>query len=184
MLLKPHFKMLTFTLRCAHQVFRGFLSKPVLSPEKAVVLSSRCWPLDCDVFLHMNNANYLTNAELTRWRTLPACKLISRATSKEGLLFLAAENDIKYYRPLNMFQRYVISSTCRVGSDDKWFYYTHTFHEHPNDAKGDPKKFATVELKAVVKERSGKTIKPSTLLEDSDFYREWVTCCEVDKKDQ
>ena len=83
-----------------------------------------------------------------------------------------------------MFQRYVISSTCRVGSDDKWFYYTHTFHEHPNDAKGDPKKFATVDLKAVVKERSGKTIKPSTLLEDSDFYREWVTCREADKKDQ
>lgn len=123
----------------------------------------------------MNNANYLLNAELARWRTLPAGSLISRAASKEGLLFLAAENNVKYIRPIDPMQKYVISTTCKVeAGEDKWFYYRHTFEEHPDDVKGEAKKFAVVDLKAVVKQRNGKTIKPSVLIEESEFYQDWV----------
>eukprot|EP00558_Chaetoceros_sp_UNC1202_P010991 CAMPEP_0197248282 /NCGR_PEP_ID=MMETSP1429-20130617/37160_1 /TAXON_ID=49237 /ORGANISM="Chaetoceros sp., Strain UNC1202" /LENGTH=174 /DNA_ID=CAMNT_0042709429 /DNA_START=186 /DNA_END=710 /DNA_ORIENTATION=- len=163
----------------------------------------RCYPTDTDIFFHMNNANYLANAELARWRTLGGSgdALWNRATSKQGLLFLAVENKVRYIRPIDPMQRYVISTTCTVDNDDKWFYYRHTFQEHPNDAKSRVvrgggggsggadtgtgtctgtgtdklKKFAVVDLKAVVKQRDGKTIRPSELMKESDFYRDWIT---------
>ena len=53
-------------------------------------------PIDIDVFFHMNNSRYLQNAELSRWRTLPASNLASRVATKEGMMFLAVENNIKY----------------------------------------------------------------------------------------
>lgn len=122
----------------------------------------------------MNNSKYLVTAELSRFQTFPPTGLLSRPLSKKGMLFLAAENNVKYFRPINPMQKYVISTTITVDDEDKWFYYTHTFLEHPDDVKGDQKTFAVVDLKAVVKENNGKTIKPSALLKDSEFYREWV----------
>jgi|AntRauTorckE5430_2_1112549.scaffolds.fasta_scaffold00806_4 acyl-CoA thioesterase FadM len=166
--------MITFTLRAAHQILRGSLSLPVITPDKTVVIPFRCWPIDIDAFLHMNNSNYLLNAELARWRTLPAGKLLSRALSKEGMLFLAAENHVRYIHPISPMQKYVISTTCTVDGEDKWFYYRHTFQEHPDDIEGTAKEFAVIDLKAVVKQRNGKTVKPSTLMQESEFYREWV----------
>jgi uncharacterized short protein YbdD (DUF466 family) len=71
-------------------------------------------------------------------------------------------------------QKYVISTTCTVDGEDKWFYYRHTFQEHPDDIEGTAKEFAVIDLKAVVKQRNGKTVKPSTLMQESEFYREWV----------
>eukprot|EP00553_Chaetoceros_curvisetus_P005438 CAMPEP_0204624616 /NCGR_PEP_ID=MMETSP0717-20131115/10368_1 /ASSEMBLY_ACC=CAM_ASM_000666 /TAXON_ID=230516 /ORGANISM="Chaetoceros curvisetus" /LENGTH=177 /DNA_ID=CAMNT_0051640069 /DNA_START=71 /DNA_END=604 /DNA_ORIENTATION=- len=172
--------MITFTLRIISQVVAGHFSRPkVNASTKAVVIPFRCWPIDIDCFLHMNNAKFLLNAELSRWRTM--CNtgaLVSRITSKEGMVFLAAENKVKYLRPIAPLQRYVISSTLQFDDEDKWLYYRHTFQEHPDDIKGrdgTAKTFAIVDLKAVVKEQSGKTIKPSVILKESDFYKEWAT---------
>jgi len=153
---------------------RGYLSPPVVSLDKAVKLTFRCYPVDIDAFFHMNNSNYLLNAELCRWRTLPATSIISRLTSKEGMLFLAAENNVQYFRPIQPMQRYIISTTCSIDKEDKWFYYTHTFEEHPDDAKHEARRFAVVKLKAVVKQNNGITIKPSVLMEESQFYKDWV----------
>ena len=167
--------MLTHTLRTVHQIMKGYISRPTVSPEKAIVIPFRCWPIDCDIYFHMNNSKYLATAELARWRTLPPSDMLSRTLSKEGLLFIAAENKVKYIRPINPMQKYVISTTVTVDSEDKWFYYKHSFLEHPDDAKGKQNSFAIVDLKAVVKKKNGKTIKPSVLIEDSKFYQEWVT---------
>lgn len=166
--------MITFTLRIAHQILRGSLSRPVVTPEKTVVIAFRCWPIDIDPFLHMNNSKYLLNAELARWRTLSAGDVLSRAMSKEGLLFLATENNVRYMHPIAPLQKYEISTTCTVDGGDKWFYFRHTFQEHPDDVKGKAKEFAIIDLKAVVKQKNGKTIKPSTLIQESEFYREWA----------
>lgn len=167
--------MITFTLRIAHQLLRGYLSRPVVTPEKTVAIAFRCWPIDIDPFFHMNNSNYLLNAELARWRTLPAGEiLLSKAVSKEGMVMLATENHVRYMHPIGPLQKYEISTTCTVDSQDKWLYFRHTFQEHPDDVKGKAREFAVVDLKAVVKQRNGKTIKPSTLIQESEFYREWV----------
>jgi acyl-CoA thioesterase FadM len=170
--------MITITLRIIHQLVRGSLSRPVVTKDKKVIIPFRCWPIDIDAFFHMNNANYLLNAELSRWRTLPASSVFSRVLSDKGMVFFAAENTVRYLRPINPMQKYVISTTCCVDHDeDKWFYYRHVFQQHPSDVPLGtlPKEYAIVDLKAVVKERSGKTIRPSELIRDSDFYQQWVT---------
>ena len=86
-----------------------------------------------------------------------------------------------------MFQRYVISTTVHFDEkDDKWIYYEHRFIEHPDDVKQkssdtsntnkevSPKEFAVLNMKAVVKEGNGKTIKPTTLVDESKFFQDWV----------
>ena len=172
--------MLVFALRVIYQVARGYIKKPVVKVKggtRCVDIDFRCSPIDIDVFMHMNNARYLHMAELARWRTMVASNSSSRIFSKEGMVFLAAENTVQYYRPIAPFQRFVISTTLTAPKDsDKWFYYTHTFREHDKDVKpgGDPRVFAEVVCRAVVKQRNGKTIKPSQLVEDSDFSREWI----------
>lgn len=108
------------------------------------------------------------------------------------MVFLAVENKIQYLRPIAPFERYVISTTCTTDDDsssssknDKWLYYRHVFQQHPddiirrddNDEEKDavPLIYAVIDLKAVVKQKNGVTIKPSALMNESKFYREWVT---------
>jgi len=188
--------MLTFTLQAIYQIVRGHISPPKLSLTKTVDVAFRCWPIDMDAFLHMNNSRYLLNAELARWRTVSACSdaFFTRVSSKEGILFLAVENKIQYLRPIAPFERYVISTTCTTDDssssssstkNDKWLYFRHVFQQHPddiirrddNDEEKDavPLTYAVIDLKAVVKQKNGVTIKPSTLMNESKFYREWVT---------
>ena len=165
-----------FTLRSLFQLARGYLQKPVISASRSVDFEFRCLPIDIDVFFHMNNSRYLQNAELSRWRTLPASNLASRVATKEGMMFLAVENNIKYIRPIKSFESYVISTTVTVPEDtDKFLYYRHTFKETgmPKEG-GEPRLFADIKCKAVVKQKNGKTLKPSELIADSDFYQAWV----------
>lgn len=126
--------------------------------------------------MHMNNSKYLLLAELARWRSFPATGLVHRAFSKEGLFFILAECDIKYMRQISPFQKFVVSTTASVGSDDKWLHYHHHFLEHPDDAKGgEQQTFAVIHAKAVLKQNNGKTIKPSSLFNESELLREWVS---------
>lgn len=171
--------MLSPTIRTINQVIRGFLSPPSVSANRTVDITYRCWPRDADLFFHMNNSKYLQLAELSRWRTLSP--MLPALMKKNGFLFLAAENHIKYLRPINIFQRYVISTTVHFdNTDDKWIYYEHVFQEHPDDMKlnstkkESPKVFAVINLKAVVKEGNGKTVTPSSLVDESKFFQEWV----------
>ena len=173
--------MLIFSSRVIHQMLRGYLSKPVMTGDKAVDIGFRCLPLDIDIFGHMNNARYLQNAELARWRLLPASNVTHRITSKEGMIFLAVENKVKYLGEIKPFQKYIIRTTCTVSrSDDKWLFYKHVFKQHPKDVMTgqQPRIFCEIDLKAVVKERSGKTIKPSTLIAESEFYKNLLTFTE------
>ena len=171
--------MLTQTVRMISEIARGYLIPPRVTAKKTVDTVYRCWPIDADIYLHMNNSKFLQLAELSRWRTIhqfaPALK------KQKGFLFLVAENNVKYLRPINIFQRYVISSSvCFHEKDDKWVYYEHRFEEHPDDVTKDsignasPKTFAVVNTKAVVKEGSGKTVKPSSVFEASTFLQQWA----------
>ena len=149
---------------------------PKVTTRKTVDVAFRCLPLDIDIFGHMNNARYLQNAELARWHLLPASSITSRIFSKEGMVFLAVENAITYHKPILPFQKYIIQTSCKVQDDDKWMYYKHEFRQHPDDVQEgkEAKLYCTVDLTAVVKERSGKTIKPSVLIEESSFYKDLV----------
>lgn len=169
--------MLTHTLRIIDSVLRGYIKPPVLNKAtKTVTIPFRCWPIDVDPYLHMNNSKYLFLAELARWRTFPETGMVQKAFSKEGLFFLLAETSVEYQRPINPFQKFVISTNITMGNDDKWVYYHHSFLQHPDDVKKgkEPLTFAKLKVKSVLKQANGKTIKPSTIIEDSEFIRDWI----------
>ena len=84
-----------------------------------------------------------------------------------------SEQSIQYFKPLPPFARFAVSSEIRV-SENKWIHYRHTFHTHPDDVKAGKKSviFADIDCKSVIKKRSGETVRPSELLEHSDFLRD------------
>ena len=175
--------MLTHTLRVVSSVVKGYINPPVLDKAaKTVTIPFRCWPVDVDPYFHMNNSKYLFLAELARWRTFPATGMVHKALSRDGLFFLLADTHIEYKRPINPFQRFVISTTITTEKDDKWIYYHHNFLQHPDDVKegNEPLTFATLKSKSVLKQANGKTVRPSSMIKDSPFIRDWIMHTEKD----
>lgn len=170
--------MIVFTIRIINQLIRGWL-KPLpitKSPTSPISydVAMRCWPVDMDMFMHMNNAMYVRCAELARWRIFPQSESL-RMTSMNGILFLAVEQHVVYQRPIMPFAQYVIRTTVNA-SDNKWLSYKHTFQQHPSQVKAgdEPKVYAVVDCKAVLKEKSGKTVKIDQIAKDSKFYSRLV----------
>ncbi len=162
--------MFIFGLRVLNQLVLGSLKKlPVKSPY---VVNMRCWPIDIDIYMHMNNANYPRTAELARWRAFPQANMMNVLLGK-GTLFLAVEQTVQYFKPIGLFQKYTISTTISV-TDNKWMHYNHTFQQHPDDLKSPDQKpitFCIVTCKAVLKEKSGKTIPPTAIMSQSEIYK-------------
>mmetsp|Transcript_13742 Transcript_13742/g.30793 ORF Transcript_13742/g.30793 Transcript_13742/m.30793 type:complete len:112 (+) Transcript_13742:229-564(+) len=92
--------------------------------------------------------------------------------AQKGVMFLATDQTVKYMRPIEAFQRYVVNTSVSV-ENDKWFYYKHTFLQHPDDVKEGKEAVAYCQIvcKAVLKERTGKTVPASRFLETSEYYR-------------
>jgi acyl-CoA thioesterase FadM len=171
--------MFLFSLRVVNQLVQGSIGKLnlVRNVNKPMTwdVSFRAWPIDLDTYFHVNNACYLRVAELARWRLFPETKMFDYF-KQHGIMFLATENTVKYYKPIAPFQRYIVSTSLST-SDDKWFYYNHTFLQHPTEVKdgNTPIVFANVVCKAVLKEKSGKTVKVSSFAPHSELYRELMT---------
>jgi len=156
--------MLVYTTRMLWHLAMGFIKAPkVTTVRRSADLAMRCSPLDIDTYFHMNNAQYLRVSELARWRIFPATGIFG-AVWKQKLMFLAVEQNITYLKPIAAFQKYVVSTTCDVYADDKWLYYEHIFLQHPDEVPKDkePKVFAKVNLRAVMKLPDGKTVKVRT----------------------
>ena len=57
-------------------------------------------------------------------------------------------------------------------------YYKHTLSSTSDVRAGEEAKiYCTVDLTAVIKERSGKTIRPSVLMDESTFLQKLVKAC-------
>lgn len=168
--------MLTYTFRMLMQLGLGFARPPRVNiAEKTVEIGFRCWPVDLDTYLHMNNANYFRVAELCRWRMFPVSGLFAQSI-KKGWMFLAVEQSITYLKPIQPFQRYIIS-TKMTHKDNKWLFYEHTFLQHPADVKTGTEqiKYSVITLRAVLKERSGKTVRPEELAASSPWNKDLLT---------
>lgn len=171
--------MLLYTLRVAAQIGLGYLYPPSINlVKKCVPVAFRCWPIDLDTYLHMNNANYLRVAELARWRIFPVSGLM-KLSLERGWMFLAVEQTITYLKPIRPFQRYIVS-TKLSHKENKWLFYEHTFEQHPADvARGsEAVKFCIINLRAVLKEKGGKTVRPLELIAASDWNRQIVTAAD------
>eukprot|EP01041_Mallomonas_annulata_P002562 gene2562-5003_t len=163
--------MLTLTLRICYQ----FLLETISPLNKSVckhVVKFRCWPIDVDTNLHMNNAQFFRVAELTRWR-IGAGSNMQSLLYKHKWMFLAVEQSAIYLRAIQPFERYCVSTTITPLGGDKYIEYVHTFEQHPDLVKDSnkPIKYAVVTAKAVVKERSGKTVRPSELAKYCDIFK-------------
>lgn len=96
-------------------------------------------------------------------------------------MFLAVEQSIKYLRPIGPFQKYYVRTSVTV-TDNKWLHYEHTFVDCSSSSSSlssqsdvkiiEPKVYAIINCKAVLKERNGKTVPVSSFLEQSQLYRD------------
>ena len=166
--------MLTYTLRIVNQMALGAVF-PVKVVSKQITSKWRCYPIDLDLFGHMNNANYVRVAELSRWRMLSESGLF-QFMMKRRLVFLLVDQQITYARPIMPFQPYIVRTRIRVDEDDdKWVYYTHTFEEANPRTGAEPMQYAKIEAKTVMKEAGGKTVRPSEVSAVNAYYRDLTT---------
>lgn len=147
-------------------------------------LSYRAYPIDLDTYMHMNNACYFRVAELARWRIFPQSRSLHESLSK-GWMFLVAQQKINYYKPIGPFQKFVIRTSIQH-TQDKWLHYSHTFMQHPDNVQTgkEPTTYAHIQMKAVIKDKSGKTVKPSEFMKISDFNEQLISEGDVEELDK
>lgn len=91
-------------------------------------LPLRVWPSDLDLFAHMNNGRYLTVMDLGRLDIVLRSGL-SRVMRERGWHAVASAVDIRYLRPLKLWQRYVLVTEI-VDWDEAWFLFEQRFEAH------------------------------------------------------
>ena len=117
---------------------------PVVKPTNSLKL--RVLPNDIDLNFHMNNGRYLTMCDLVAIDMFIRTGL-AKTFIKEKWVPLISGHTIKYKRPLNLLQPYILTMEV-VGWDHKAFTMQHTFR-----VKG--KIAARVTTQGVITSRSG-----------------------------
>lgn len=84
------------------------------------VSDHRCSPLDCDIFLEMNNGRILTLYEFGRFQLAVRCGLWDVLKQKKWGLTVAGSS-VRYRRRILPFERYT-QRTRLIGWDDRFFY--------------------------------------------------------------
>mmetsp|Transcript_13944 Transcript_13944/g.42176 ORF Transcript_13944/g.42176 Transcript_13944/m.42176 type:complete len:180 (+) Transcript_13944:80-619(+) len=148
--------------RVAVEVARGLMSPapPALGP---FVTRMRAWPMDCDIFLHLNNAMLARCAELARWRLLASTGML-RTVLREKWQFLVAEQTLTYKRQIPLGRRFRIETSVSA-TDNKWLHYSHNFQSL--DGATD---LGTAHVRAVLKLSSGKTVPPHDALRGNAWF--------------
>ncbi len=85
----------------------------------------RCWPLDLDTLLHMNNSRYLAVMDLARVDYIRRCGLWGKLR-KRGQYPIVEAQTIRYRKSIKLWQRFSIVTRI-AGWDVKSFFVTQTF---------------------------------------------------------
>jgi acyl-CoA thioesterase FadM len=95
---------------------------------------------------------------------------------KKKIILLVVEQNVTYTRQILPFRNYVVTTTLKISDDDKWMHYRHSF-DAPADPKSDtkPTHYALIDVKAVMKEFAGKTVKPSEVFATSSYFANVIT---------
>ena len=96
--------------------------------SKAHFRRGRVMPTDIDFHLHMNNARYLRECDFGRMRLLLRTGLWAATKRQKGFIVLGAST-IRYRKPLNLFNPFVLSS--KIVHWDKSNVYIEQRFEHP-----------------------------------------------------
>jgi acyl-CoA thioesterase FadM len=140
------FRLLFLLLILRIKPNRGFLQS----------IHSRYWvrPWDCDINIHLNNAQYLRYLEWARVDHMIHTDYFQKLTSV-GARTLVANAEISYVRSLLPFQRF--ESLARVsGWDDRYVYYEQRLLRHGQVYASAIFRMALIQ--------GGQTVSPVTLL--------------------
>ncbi|KAL7548040.1 hypothetical protein ACHAWF_011327 [Thalassiosira exigua] len=162
--------------RTSFAAARGYLkrrSSPLTDKEKRLVgigaknpphvYTSRAGLFDVDLMLHMNNASYLTHAELARWEWTAFTGMLGAAL-RTKTFFIVTASMVRFRRevaPLTKFQ----IETRVTGIDDRNLWVYQTFHNSNDGERG--KVLAQVFTQAVMA-KDKKVLDPrSWILENN-----------------
>ena len=173
--------MLLYTVRVFSQILLGYIKNVKIlinhsDKQRYYRVKFQCNITDLDTYFHMNNSKYLHIAELSRWRVFPTSKLLN-ASIKNRWMFLAVEQNIVYKKPIQIGTKFIVRTTIDP-LDNKWLIYNHYFEQDPDDIKEtgkEPIQYCHVTLRAVIKEKSGKTVRPSEMIMISDWNKEMMS---------
>lgn len=109
-------------------VLIGRFFRPPLKPLDESLLTLRVWPTDLDINAHMNNGRFLTVMDLGRLDLIARTPLGRTVVTFRWQPIVAAAL-IRYFRPLNPFQKYQLRTRV-VGWDEKWFFVEQRFERN------------------------------------------------------
>jgi acyl-CoA thioesterase FadM len=107
----------------------GLWLRNLRSPRRSALapsrLKGRVWPNDLDLFGHVNNGRYLTLMDLGRLDIVLASGLV-RIMRQRHWYAVAATVEIRFQRPLKLWQRYTLTTEI-VDWNDAWFVFEQRF---------------------------------------------------------
>jgi acyl-CoA thioesterase FadM len=169
--------------RTATAIAKGFIKRrlsPLSDTDKSLVglgfqnqpyvYTSRAGLFDVDLMLHMNNASYLTHAELARWEWT-AFNGTLEANLRSKSFFIVAASMIRFRREIQPLRKFDIET--RLGGIDErniWCYQTfHYSNEQSSEKESGSnqrgKILAQVLTQGVITNK-GKVINPRGWLEE------------------
>lgn len=86
----------------------------------------RVWPFDMDINMHLTNARYFSLCDLSRIYYLGQVGILFDMLRRRWLPIAQAQ-EISYFRPINPFQRFTVTTRFSWW-DDKYWYTEHHFH--------------------------------------------------------
>jgi acyl-CoA thioesterase FadM len=131
--------------------------------EHPHIYTSRVGLLDLDYMGHMNNAAYLSHAELSRWQMTTENGMLQKGV-KKNCFFVVTASTVRYRKEIR-FGRFSIE-TRFMGCDDKSMWGLHNFYvPDEKNAAASRRVRAQVLVKAAVL-RGNKLISPKEFFTD------------------
>ena len=119
------------------------------------VITTRVWPNDLDLNMHMNSGRYLSMMDIGRVEILARTRML-RPVLKRGWRPMVGATFIRYKKSLLPFERFTIRSRI-VCWDEKWLYFEHILERRGEVA-------AQAYVRGLLRGKSGN-VKPGELLE-------------------
>lgn len=100
--------------------------RPALGLRERAEIDFRVGLFDADMFGELNNARYLTFAELVRWDYSMRVGFVKMMRQKNWGLAVGGAS-LRYRRRIPLFRKFSVSAEL-VCHDGRWFYFLQEFH--------------------------------------------------------
>lgn len=156
---------MTLLLRTIQVIAKNATAPRLSTLAEPFVQNFRVTPLDLDILRHMNNAKYLNYMEVARWGLQMRTGFLKLAF-QQGWMAPIAHVEIKFMRPLKLFQKFSISAQL-VQVDDR---FAHIYQEF----RSNNKRVAEALVTTAVRSRQG-AVAPEAYLNPLGYDRSQVS---------